>query len=297
MEISRREANMHYRISIGAMVMMAALCVTTAAVQAFDDAKYPDLKGQWTRVPVPGAVGQPTYDPGKPWGRGQQAPLTPEYEAIFQANLADQAAGGQGIVPWGSCLANGMPAIMTVFQPMEIVVMPDVTYILIDQIHFSIRRIYTDGRDWPGGIEPAFDGYSIGKWTDADRDGRYGALVVETRSLKGPRVYDASGIPLHRDNRSVVKERFYLDQADSNLLYDEITVIDHALTRPWTVTKSFRRAANPRPWWPEYVCADGQSHVQIGKESYFLSADGLLMPAKKDQPAPDLRYFKQKPER
>jgi hypothetical protein len=190
-----------------------------------------------------------------------------------------------------------MPAIMTVFQPMEIVVMPDVTYILIDQIHFSIRRIYTDGRDWPGGIEPAFDGYSIGKWTDADRDGRYGALVVETRSLKGPRVYDASGIPLHRDNRSVVKERFYLDQADSNLLYDEITVIDHALTRPWTVTKSFRRAANPRPWWPEYVCADGQSHVQIGKESYFLSADGLLMPAKKDQPAPDLRYFKQKPER
>jgi hypothetical protein len=31
----------------------------------------------------------------------------------------------------------------------------------------------------------------------------------------------------------------------------------------------------------------------IGKENYFLSADGLLMPAKKDQPPPDLRYFKQ----
>ena len=68
-------------------------------------------------------------------------------------------------------------------------------------------------------------------------------------------------------------------------------MIDHALNRPWTVTKSFRRSLNPRPAWPEYVCADGQSHVRIGKETYFLGAGGLLMPAKKDQPPPDLRYF------
>jgi hypothetical protein len=284
---------MFRRDSIGALVLTAALLAPFAVAHAFDDAKYPDLHGQWTRAPVPGAVGQPTYDPGKSWGRGQQAPLTAEYQAIFETNLADQAAGGQGIVPWGSCLANGMPAIMTVFQPMEIVVTPDVTYIMIDQVHDSHRRIYTDGRDFPPTLDPAFDGYSIGRWMEQDRDGRYGMLEIETRGLKGPRVYDASGLPLHRDNQSVIKERLYLDQADRNLLYDQITVIDHALTRPWTVTKSFRRGANPRPWWPEYVCADGQSHVQIGKEAYFLSADGLLMPAKKDQPPPDLRYFNQ----
>jgi hypothetical protein len=34
-------------------------------------------------------------------------------------------------------------------------------------------------------------------------------------------------------------------------------------------------------------------HVVIGKEAYMLSADGMLMPAKKDQAAPDLKYFKQ----
>jgi hypothetical protein len=33
--------------------------------------------------------------------------------------------------------------------------------------------------------------------------------------------------------------------------------------------------------------------VVIGKENYFLSGDGFLMPTKKDQPPPDLRYFKQ----
>ena len=138
----------------------------------------------------------------------------------------------------------------------------------------------------------AFDGYSIGRWTDADASGRYGALEIETRALKGPRVYDASGIPLHPDNQSVIKERLYLSKADANLLHDEITVIDHALTRPWTVLKSYRRNPEPRPYWPEYVCADGQSHVQIGKETYYLSADGQLMPAKKDQLPPDFRYFK-----
>ena len=41
--------------------------------------------------------------------------------------------------------------------------------------------------------------------------------------------------------------------------------------------------------------ASGNAHVQVGKENYFIiiSADGLLMPARKDQPPPDLRYFKQ----
>ena len=37
----------------------------------------------------------------------------------------------------------------------------------------------------------------------------------------------------------------------------------------------------------------GHRLYHVGKENYFLSGDGLLMPARKDQPAPDLRYFKQ----
>jgi hypothetical protein len=59
------------------------------------------------------------------------------------------------------------------------------------------------------------------------------------------------------------------------------------------VTKNYARVANPRPFWREYVCAENNSHVQIGNEVYYLSADGLLMPAKKDQAPPDLRYFNQ----
>ena len=119
-------------------------------------------------------------------------------------------------------------------------------------------------------------------------------LEVETRGpFKGPRAYDATGLPLHFDNKSMFKERFYLDKADPNVLHDMITVIDHALTRPWTVDKTYRRRTESASEVARVYCVEGNANVVIGRENYFLSGDGLLMPAKKDQPPPDLRYFKQ----
>jgi hypothetical protein len=44
------------------------------------------------------------------------------------------------------------------------------------------------------------------------------ALEVETRFLRGPRAYEASGLPFHEDNQTIIKERFYLDKADRNTL-------------------------------------------------------------------------------
>jgi CheY-like chemotaxis protein len=50
-----------------------------------------------------------------------------------------------------------------------------------------------------------------------------GVLQVETRGpFKGPRAYDASGLPLHFDNQSVFMERILLDRADPNILHDPI---------------------------------------------------------------------------
>ncbi len=281
-------AAMPYRNSIRAFALLAALCATTVNTQAWDDAGYPDLKGQW-RV-----IGGPMrFDGSKPWGPGQQAPLTPEYQALYEANLRDQAAGGQGLDLTYKCLSPGMPRATNGYGQIEFVVTPDTTYILVQHI-LDDRRIHTDGRDWPSEIEPAFLGYSIGKWIDTDGDGRYDLLEVETRHFKGPRTYDTSGIPLHSDNATVVKERIYLDKADPNVLHDEVTVIDNALTGPWIVDKSYRRDPNDkRPYWREVNCAENNNHVEIGKQNYMLSADGHLMPTKRDQPPPDLRYFNQ----
>jgi hypothetical protein len=286
------------RSSIGAIAhistLLAALLLMPASAWAFDDAQYPNLKGQWLRArPPAGVTGQGPFDPDKSWGFAQQAPLTPEYQAKFQASLADQAAGGQGAWPGGRCLAIGMPGMMTLFRPMEIIVTPAVTYIRIDHIRDSRRRIFTDGRSWPEDLRPSFDGYSIGKWIDTQGKGRYDTLEVETRGFKGPRAFEPDGLPLHEDNQTVVNERFYLDQSDPDLLHNDMTVADHALTRPWSVAKKYRREKVEFPIWPEDMCVEGSGLVFIGNDMYFQSGDGLLMPAKKGQQPPDLRYFNQ----
>jgi hypothetical protein len=257
-----------------------------SAAQAFDESKYPDWGGGWHR---PAGVGN-QFDISKPRGPSEEAPLTPEYQKIFESGLADQAEGGQGNDPTYVCIPDGMPRAMNVIFPMEIVITPKTTYMMIEYLTM-LRRVYTDGRPWPKEFEPSFMGYSIGTWVDSQNSGRYDTLEVETRFLKGPRAYDASGIPFHADNQTVVKERIYLDKADQNLLHDDITTYDHALTRPWTVNKRYVR--EPNPIWVESDCAEGNQHVRIGKESYMLGADGLLMPGKKGQAAPDLKYFGQ----
>ncbi len=140
-------------------------------------------------------------------------------------------------------------------------------------------------------MTPTYAGTSIGRWVDQDADGRYNTLEVETRGFRGPRIVDPSGIPLHQDNQTVIKERFFLDKANPDVLKDEITTYDHALTRPWTITRSYRRDRNPM--WAEYVCGESNVYVFLGKETYFITGDGYLMPTKKDQPPPDLRNFNQ----
>jgi hypothetical protein len=279
-----------YRRTIGAAAVVSALLITSTAAQAFDDSKYPDLSGQWVAVRL-GVRGQPAFDPTKPWGLGQQAPLTPEYQKVLEASIAAQAKGNQGNWLSGvSCLPTGMPAMMTLYRPMEIVVLPDTTYIRIDHTHQSHRRIFTDGRPWPKEFPPSFRGYSIGSWIDTDGDGKYDVLEVETRFLKGPRALDPAGMPTHADNESIVKERIYFDKAMPEFLHDKITLIDHAFTRPWTVLKTYRRVPGKYPDWPEDSC-DGEGMVMVGKETYYRSADGTIMPTSKDQPPPDVRYF------
>jgi hypothetical protein len=260
-----------------------ALLALNVAAQAEDASQYPDWSGQyrWT------ARGANRYDQTKPIGRGQQAPLTPEYQAIFEAGLADQAAGGQGANASYACLPGGLPRDMAANQGLEFVVTPKITHVVF--VNAMPRRIYTDGRDWPENEPPSFAGYSIGKWLDEDGDGRFDVLEVETRNFNGPRTFDNAGIPLHADNETILKERIYRDKENPELLHNDITTIDHALTRPWTVHKTYQ--LQKRPIWAENICSVGNQHIQIGKEGYFLSADGLLMPSKKDQPPPDLKYF------
>lgn len=275
-------------------IALAALCVLAHGARAqdppknaaqYDPARYPDWSGPMRWIATPGGN---RYDPTKPAGRAQQAPLTPEYQARFEADLKDQAEGGQGDNQTYSCLPGGLPREMAGNQGLEFVVTPKVTHVILAQS--MPRRIYTDGRDWPADADPTFIGYSIGHWIDQSGAGRYDLLEVETRNFQGPRTFDNAGIPLHADNQTIIKEQIFRDKEHPEIIHDVMTTIDHALARPWTIDKTYRPLGRDLV---QNICTVGNMHVQIGKEGYYLSADGLLMPTKKNQPPPDLKYFKQ----
>ncbi len=267
------------RCSLAAMALAVAVLANASAVAE----TYPDFESQWRSDGRSDA-----WDPTRPKGLAQQPPLTVEYQAIFEASLKDQAAGGRGNNYQSSCVLDGMPRLMNLTAPMEILIQPGLTFFIFQEAF--ARRIHTDGAPMPEAEPPSFQGYSIGKWTDEDGDGRYDVFEVETRNFKGPRAMDQTGLPLHKDNQTVVKERLALDKTNKDLLHNEVTTIDHAFTRPWSVTKTYLRERNPR--WTEYNCQPPPGAVFIGLDEYRLSPDGKLKPLYDAQPAPDLRYFR-----
>jgi hypothetical protein len=280
---------MRFRSLIAATTLVAAWLMPLSGAPAQDESKYPDWSGQWRRVPDGGV---PRYDPSKPDGAGQQAPLTEEYRRIHEASMADQAMGGPGLyISSLRCIPMGMPYQMSIVFPFEFVITNKTTFVLYEIMTSQTRRIYTDGRDWPKNPDPTFTGFSIGKWIDQDGDGRYDVLEIETRHMRVPRQFDQTGISFHEDGQGIIKERIFLDKTNPNILHNEMTTIDNALTRPWTVMKKYQR--DPSVVWVENNCTEGNYDVVIGKDNFLLSADGHLMPVKKDQPPPDLRYFKQ----
>ncbi len=84
---------MRFHCLIGTAALAAGLTIAVGDAQAFDQTKYPDWTGAWRRIPVPGVTGQPGYDQTKRLGPSQQAPLTPEAEAVLKASMEDQAKG------------------------------------------------------------------------------------------------------------------------------------------------------------------------------------------------------------
>ncbi len=151
-----------------------------------------------------------------------------------------------------------MPRIMTMTYPMEIIQNERQVNIFAEWGE-QTRRVFIDGRPHPApdDLDPSYYGHTIGHW-EGD------VLVADTVGLRGDTNLEASGLP-HSDQLTV-KERLWL--ADDNTLKDEVTLIDpKAYTHPWTVTKTYKRAAPTFTLMP-YVClennrnpVDAQGHI------------------------------------
>ena len=122
------------------------------------------------------------------------------------------------------CLPPGVPRIHTLTWPRKYIQVPELLAIL-DESTNGFRQIFLDGRPLPKDPQPAWNGYSVGKW-EGD------TLVVETIGLVDGLWLDRNGSPM--TDAAKVTERFR--RLNYGNMQIEVTVDDpKAYTAPWTV--------------------------------------------------------------
>ena len=126
--------------------------------------------------------------------------------------------------PTTHCLPGGIAKLHTSVFLRKIIQIPGLIVFLSER-NASYRQIYTDGRALPEELNPAWNGYSTGRW-DGD------TLVVETTGFVDGQWLDRSGSPLTSAAR--MTERFR--RPNYGTLEIELTVDDpKAYTKPWSI--------------------------------------------------------------
>ena len=204
---------------------------------------------QWLKLPTPGTPRLPDGTPNLRAPAPKTADGKPDFSGIWatptQKYLADLGADGLEIpmTPWAqqvhkerldnngrdrpssTCLPHSVTDFDAHFTPRKVVQTPGNIVMLYEGYH-TYRQIFTDGRALPKDPEPAWFGYSVGKW-EGD------TLVVETIGVHEKTWLDDSGHPHGPDMRII--ERFR--RLDFGHMSVQITIEDaQAYTRPWTVS-------------------------------------------------------------
>jgi hypothetical protein len=200
----------------------------------------PDLSGVWQIEPPPageierllgdlGADTVPGDDPStfskyffdiladfKP----EEAPIRPEVAAVFRKRA--ESFGKDS--PDSHCLPIGIPRIALLAVPFKIIQTPRLIVVLYEADN-TRRQVYTDGRILPIDPQPAWLGYSIGKW-EGD------TLVVDTAGFNDKSWLDSSGHP--HSEALHIQERFH--RRDFGHMDVQVNIDDpKSYTKPFTI--------------------------------------------------------------
>jgi hypothetical protein len=193
-------------------------------------AAAPDLTGVWLVDHF-----QPALFP-----KGAPPPFTPWGESQFKK--ADTQVNDPNL----ACLPHGVPRVMFVPLPMEILQVPG-KVLMYQEAGNQLRQIHTD-REHRKDLYPTYNGDSIGKWQGD-------TLVVDTIGFNEITWVDHVGLP-HTDALHVVER---IHRVDHNTLVDDFTIEDQkAYTKPLTASQTYHL----KPGWEiaEYVC-DNNKYV------------------------------------
>ena len=242
-----------------------------ATLRAYDT--LPDWSGAWAMV------GGTVFDRATQTGEGgaitvgvrSHPPYNAEWEAIYTQHLArrDRNLFPDTISNCG--VPAGFPRHFNLPDPYEFVVRPEQVWVLTENGP-NVLRIYTDGRKHLDDQWETYTGDSVGHW-DGD------TLVFTTVALKGFRdkdvILDRTGLVLSDKSRATTRIR----KINPTTMEVQMTIDDpKALTKPWVVTKQFRKLpAGTRLY--DYGCAENNRNPvdpTTGK-TLILSPDGTAL--------------------
>lgn len=221
----------------------------------------PDLSGVWqVEPPAPGEMERKIGDVGtfavpgddprefSPYFfniladfKREEAPIRPAAAEVFMKNFKTYGKDH----PYSRCLPMGIPSTELIGVPFKMIHTPGIL-VLLNELDFTYRQIYTDGRPLPVDPQPSWLGYSIGRW-EGD------TLIVTTAGFNDKGWLDAIG---HTHSEALrVEERFR--RRDFGHMELQITIDD-----PKTFTKPFTITANqlliPDSDVIETVCAENE---------------------------------------
>jgi hypothetical protein len=200
----------------------------------------PDFSGIW-KTPTGKYLANLAAD-------GIEVPMQPWAERMYKERVANHGRDR----PSATCLPHSVTDFDTHVTPRKVIQTPGVIVMLYEAYH-SFRQIHTDGRSVPTEPEPAWFGYSVGKW-EGD------TLVVNTVGNHEKTWLDDSGHP-HSDALRII-ERFR--RIDFGHMAVEITIDDpKAYLKPWTV--SFGWELMPDTELLDWVCENNKYFDTIPK--------------------------------
>jgi hypothetical protein len=259
----------------GAVLALALVCAMGGTAAA-----------QWVSLPIPGtprtADGKPNVNAptphtadGKPdlsglWHAdtmryndnllpaGTQAPMLPWAAELYKHRVDTKGYDR----PMTSCMPHGVPDAMTVLN-FKILQMPGVMVVLFEEFH-KYRQIHTDGRQLPVDPDPAWYGYSVGRWEGE-------TFVVETAGFKEGSWLDNSGHPHTEALRTT--ERFH--RINFGRMDLQVTIDDaKAYSRPWT-SDTIHFVLQPDAELLEHLCENNRDQ---GSLQQFWGGRGQAAP-------------------
>ena len=203
----------------------------------------PDLSGVWAMKDNSQFLDIAPDDKGEPYRRLPYQPGMAE-----MARVRDSPP--KTTEPHSLCLPHGFMVEHTWGGQLRKIVQTPGLVLILGEYNSMFRQIFTDGRPLPSDPNPAWNGYSIGKW-EGD------TFVVESTGFKDGQWLDTAGDPF--TDAAKITERFR--RPDFGHLQIEITVNDRkAYTKPWTVIVNQTLAADTDLL--EFICLENEKDIK-----------------------------------